>query len=67
MLKNLLQMHLKLLQKTVEATDDLNGNKIADKVTKISKPSRQYNSETATNEHDKEIPKEGYISLEERQ
>ena len=60
-------MHLKLLQKTVEATGDLNGNKIADKVTKISKTSRQYNSETVTNEHDKEIPKEGYISLEERQ
>ena len=32
-------MHLKLLQKTVEATGDLNGNKIADKVTKISKTS----------------------------
>ena len=60
-------MHLKLLQKTVEATGDLNGNKIADKVTKISKTSRQYNSETVTNEHDKEIPKEGYISLEEKQ
>ena len=39
MLKNLPQMHLKLLQKTVEATGDLNGNKIADKVTKISKTS----------------------------
>ena len=34
---------------------------------KISKNSQQNNSETATNEHDKEIPKERYISPEERQ
>ena len=29
--------------------------------------SQQNNSETVTNEHDKEIPKERYISPEERQ
>ena len=29
--------------------------------------SQQNNSETVTNEHDKEIPKERYISTEERQ
>ena len=29
--------------------------------------SQHNNSETVTNRHDEEIPKEGYISLEERQ
>ena len=65
-------MHLKLLQKeqftkTTEATGDLIGNKIADKIAKVSKTSQQNNSETVTNQHNKEIPKERYISLEERQ
>ena len=32
----------------------------------VSKNSQQNNSETVTNEHDKEIPKERYISPEER-
>ena len=52
--------------KTAEATGDLISNKIANKITKISKTSQQNNSETVTNEHDKEIPKEMYISPEER-
>ena len=48
------------------------GNKIADKNTKVSRISPQNNLETITNEtqnikHDKEMPKERYISLEERQ
>ena len=47
-------MHLKLLQKeqftkTTEATGDLIGNKIADKIAKVSKTSQQNNSETVTN------------------
>ena len=47
------------IQKTAEATDDLIGNKIADKITK--KPSKdEVNNEL-------EIPKERYISPEERQ
>ena len=37
------------------------------KITKVSKNSQQYNSEAVTNEHDKEIPKERYISPKERQ
>ena len=37
------------------------GNKIAHKITKVSKNSQQNNSETVTKEHDKEIPKERYI------
>ena len=51
-------------QKAAEATGDLTGNKIADKITKVSKNSQQNNSETAINENDKEIPKERYISPE---
>ena len=37
------------------------------KIPKVSKTSQQNNSEKLTNENDKEIPKERYISLEERQ
>ena len=51
------------IQKT---TGGLIGNKIADKITKISKTSQHNNSEIVTNEHDKEIPKERKISPEER-
>ena len=37
------------------------------KITKISKNSKQNNSEKITNENDKQIHKERYISLEEMQ
>ena len=65
----------RVVQKAVEATDDLTGNKIAkaiaesydSKITKILKNSQQNNSESVTNEHDKEIPKEKYLFSEERQ
>ena len=40
---------------------------MADKITKVSKTSQQNNSETVTNVYKKEIPKERYISPEERQ
>ena len=43
------------------------GNKIADRITEISKNSQQNNLETITNKNDKEIPEERYISPEERQ
>ena len=43
------------------------GNKIANKITKAQKSSQQVNSETLTNEHDKEILKERSLSPEERQ
>ena len=43
------------------------GNRIADRIKKVSKSSQQNNSERVTNEHDKEIPKKRYISLEKRQ
>ena len=46
-------MQLKLLQKESFCNSrSLIGNKIANKITNLSK-----NSETVTNEHDKEIPK----------
>ena len=54
-------------KKTAEATRDFIGNKIANKITAVSGNSQQNNSETVTNEHDKEIRKGRYISLEERQ
>ena len=48
------------IQKTAEATGDLIGNKIADKVTKVSQ-------EKTNNEIPKEKKKYIYISPEERQ
>ena len=54
-------------QKTSEATGDLFGNKTADRITKVSKMLPQNYSETVTNEHDRKLPKEWYISPEERQ
>ena len=46
-------------EKVIQKTADVNlvANKIADKITVVSKM-----SETVTNELDKEIPKERYIS-----
>ena len=54
----------RVIQKTAEATGDVIDNKIANKITGGSKNSQQNNSETVTNENDKEIPKERYISPE---
>ena len=71
---NLLRMHLKLSQKEqlkirkiVEATVDLIDNKITNRIAKVPKTLQQNNSERTANEHDKEIPKERYISPEEIQ
>ena len=50
---------------TAEVAGGVIGNKIANRVTKVSS-SPQNNSETITNEHDKETPKERYITPEER-
>ena len=54
------------IQKTAEVTGDLNGKKADDRITKVSKILPQNNSKAVTNQHDKEISKERYISLEER-
>ena len=54
------------IQKIAEATGDLIGNKIANKITGISINPQQYNSEAVANENEKEIPKERYVFFEER-
>ena len=52
------------IQKTAETTGDLIGNKIADKITSYSKrPENEPHSDDVSNE----IPKERYISPQERQ
>ena len=58
---------VKVIQKTAEVSGDLIGNKIVNRITKVSRSSLQNNLETITNEHAKEIPKERHISAEERQ
>ena len=55
----------KIVPKTAEATGDLIGNKIADKITSASKKSQ--NEEIQSNEVNNEIPKERYIPPKERQ
>ena len=53
------------IQKIAEATDDLIGNKIADKITSVSeKPKKPQNNEA---NDESEAPKERYISPEKRQ
>ena len=59
-------------QKTADAIGDLIGTKLADKIMKVLRASTQKSSDTATNEtgniaHDKETPKERYISPEKRE
>ena len=56
----------RVIQKTAAATADLIGNKIANRITKVSKYSQQNNLETIKNEHEKEMPEEKYAYLEER-
>ena len=52
---------------SVQPRDRILGKYLANNITKVSKNSEQNNSETVTNKHNKEIPKERYISPEERQ
>ena len=55
------------IQKTAEAKGDLINNKIADKLTSVSKKSQELHStELHPNEANNEIPKERYISPKER-
>ena len=64
MLNNLLQLHLKLLQKNnPKSSSYLIANKITNEITKVSRNSPQNTSETVTDEaenveHNREIPKE---------
>ena len=50
MVRNLLHMHLKLLQKTAEQTSDFIGNKISVKTTRVSKTFPEINSRTNAEE-----------------
>ena len=59
------QKLLDTAKKSAEATGDLVGNTIADKITSASKQS--HNEEIQSNEVNNEIPKERYISPKERQ
>ena len=52
------------IQRTAEATGDLIGNKIADKITGYSKKTA---NEAHSNDVSYEIPKERYISPQEKQ
>ena len=51
------------IQKTAEATGDLIGNKISDKITSYSKKPA---NETHSNDVSNEIPKERYIYLHKK-
>ena len=52
----------KAIQKKSEANGNLLGNKVANKVTKVSRGSPQNDSEAVISGHDKQIPEERYIS-----
>ena len=54
-------------QKPAETTGDLIANKVADEITNISEILQQNNLETIANEYHRAIPKERYISPEEKQ
>ena len=52
----------KTSSKTAEGTDDLIRNKITNRITKVSKNAQESNTQTVANKHNKEIPKERFIS-----
>ena len=56
-----------VIQKTAQEIGDLIGNKIANRITIVTRNSQENNLETVKNEYDKEIPKERYVYPEERQ
>ena len=74
-LNNLETFSKRVIQKTAEATGDLIGNKIANRITKVPRISLQNNSEAIKitlhykkiQLHYRETPKERYMSPEERQ
>ena len=68
-LKSLKRASKRAIQKTAQATGDLIGNKIADKITSFSKKSLSEfrSAELHSNEANNKIPKERYISPQERQ
>ena len=57
----------KVIQKTAETTEDLIGNKIADKITSVSKKSNNNNNNNNNEDAELTAHKKRYISPEERQ
>ena len=55
------------MKKIAESTCDFIGHKITGRITKVSKTLPQNNSKRITNKHNREIPKERFVSPEERQ
>ena len=53
----------RITQNPAEATADLIGNKITNRITKVLINSQQNNSESFRNENDNEIPKDIYIYI----
>ena len=57
----------RVIQNTVEATGDLIGNKISEKVTRVSKISQKNNSETFINDYDKKnLKKDIYLKKDRK-
>ena len=62
MIKTLIKNSSKrVIQKISEGIGDLIRNKIVNRITKVSKNSKQNNLETVPKKHVKEIPKERYV------
>ena len=55
------------MKKIAESACDFIGNKITGRITKVSETLPQNNSKRITNKHNREIPKERFVSPEERQ
>ena len=57
----------RVIQKTTELTDDLIGNKSANRITEVSRSSPQNNSDITTNEHEKKNTQRNiYIYLQKK-
>ena len=62
MIKTLIKNSSKrVIQKISEGIGDLIRNKIGNRITEVSKNSKQNNLETVPKKHVKEIPKERYV------
>ena len=57
----------RIIQKSAKVTGDLTGNKIPKGITTVPRSPSQNNWKTITHEHDKQIPKEKYITPKEWQ
>ena len=60
--KLLMNWHLNSIIMKFQETAEITGDLFCNKIAKVSNNSKQNNSETVTNENDKEIPKEKYLS-----